>query len=137
MPSTFGHRLRELRLAKDLTQRELAKKAGIDFTYLSKIENDQPGYQPSEQVIRELAKLLGTDAEELVLLAQKIPEKIQRAMARNIKAHAFLRSAADLSEADWDKILKIVEENKKRGARRCLTCHRERERIRKQRRSAC
>jgi transcriptional regulator with XRE-family HTH domain len=36
---TFGERLRELRKAKGLNQKELADKVGIDFTYLSKLEN--------------------------------------------------------------------------------------------------
>ena len=38
---TFGQRLRELRKAKGLNQKELAEKVGIDFTYLSKLENDR------------------------------------------------------------------------------------------------
>lgn len=113
MLQTFGQRLRELRKSKELTQRQLAKKAGIDFTYLSKIENDQPSYRPSEEVIRQLAAVLQANADELILLSQKIPAEIQRAMTRNTKAQTFLRSASELSEQDWDRILKIVEEHKK------------------------
>ncbi len=36
---TFGERVRELRLAKSLTLRDLAPKVGVGFTYISKIEN--------------------------------------------------------------------------------------------------
>ena len=36
----FGQRIRELRQARNLSQRELAGKVGVTFTYISKIEND-------------------------------------------------------------------------------------------------
>jgi transcriptional regulator with XRE-family HTH domain len=114
MPLTFGERLRELRKAKDLTQRELADKVKVDFTYLSKLENDQPGYQPSEKVIRDLARVLGADANELILLGQKIPSDIEKKMMNNPKAQQFLRSAGDLAEQDWDKIIEIVKERIKK-----------------------
>ncbi len=114
MPLSFGQRLRELRKAKNYTQRELAKKAQIDFTYLSKIENDIPGFRPSEDVIRRLARVLAADPEELVLLAEKIPKTIQRSMAKNPKAAAFLRDAGVLDEKDWDRILDIVARRKEK-----------------------
>ena len=49
MPSNkdFGQKLRELREENDLTQSKLAKQIGVDFTYLSRIEN---GYIPGENV---------------------------------------------------------------------------------------
>jgi transcriptional regulator with XRE-family HTH domain len=40
----FGGRLREMRKEKGLTLREVAERAGIDFTYLSKMENDRISY---------------------------------------------------------------------------------------------
>jgi transcriptional regulator with XRE-family HTH domain len=36
---TFGERLRQLRRERQMNQRALAERAGIDFTYLSKLEN--------------------------------------------------------------------------------------------------
>jgi len=38
-PVEFGQRLRELRREKRWTLRALADAVGVDFTYLSKIEN--------------------------------------------------------------------------------------------------
>ena len=114
MALTFGGKLRELRKAKNYTQRQLAEKAEIDFTYLSKIENDLPGYLPSEEVIRKLAKLLETDPEELVLLAQRIPKTIQENMAKNPRAAAFLRDASSLNDKEWDRILDIVAKRKRK-----------------------
>jgi ribosome-binding protein aMBF1 (putative translation factor) len=37
----FGQQVRTLRQAKGLSQRALAPMLGIDFTYLSKIENER------------------------------------------------------------------------------------------------
>ncbi len=37
----FGQKVRTLRQAKGLSQRALAPMLGIDFTYLSKIENER------------------------------------------------------------------------------------------------
>src|SRR5262249_62025976 len=77
---TFGERVRELRKAKNLTLRELAAKLKVNFTYLSKIENQRLsfGEYPSEDLIRKLAKALDGDVDELLLLAQKIPEDIKK-----------------------------------------------------------
>ena len=58
---TFGERLRQLRKDKKLTLRGLAEAAGVDFTYLSKIENDKAGYLPAADTIRALATILGVD----------------------------------------------------------------------------
>jgi transcriptional regulator with XRE-family HTH domain len=46
----FSTRLRELRIKARLTQRELAEKVGVDFSYLSKLENGVLP-PPSEKVI--------------------------------------------------------------------------------------
>lgn len=67
-PDTFGKRVRELRLAGRLSQKRLAGAAGIDFTYLSKIEN---GHRrpPRPGVIRALAAALSVGEEELLAAA--------------------------------------------------------------------
>ena len=75
---TFGQRLRELRKAKGLTQEELAQKAAISSTYVSKLET---GVMPSprQKVILALAKALGTnrvETDELFGLAKKIPSDL-------------------------------------------------------------
>ena len=75
---TFGQRVRELRQAKGLTQRDLAKKAGISYAYVSKLETGSMS-PPRHRVIQSLAKMLGaTDKEtdELFGLAGKIPHDL-------------------------------------------------------------
>ena len=72
---TFGEKIRELRKAKNLSQRDLATKVRVNFTYISKIENEKLdfGDYPSEELILKLAKALEADADELLILAKKSP----------------------------------------------------------------
>ena len=75
----FGERIRELRKANDLSQRELAAQTGINFTYISRIENGKLEFSefPSEATIHKLSDALDGDEEELLLMAKKIPEAIR------------------------------------------------------------
>ncbi|MBI4282896.1 MAG: helix-turn-helix domain-containing protein, partial [Chloroflexi bacterium] len=56
----FGTRLKELREQAGLSQRELADKVGVNFSYLSKIESGATP-PPSEKVILRLAEVLDAD----------------------------------------------------------------------------
>jgi transcriptional regulator with XRE-family HTH domain len=60
----FGNELRELRRYRKLTQRELAERVGIDFSYISKLERgrNQP---PSTETINALARVLDVDRARL------------------------------------------------------------------------
>jgi len=71
----FGVRLRELRKQAGLTQRELADRVNVDFTYISKIESGAVP-PPSEKVILQLVEALNADKDELTILAGKIPPDI-------------------------------------------------------------
>jgi transcriptional regulator with XRE-family HTH domain len=50
---SFGTRLRQARNEKHLTQNQVAVKLGIDFTTISKYENDRS--QPDNEILKELA----------------------------------------------------------------------------------
>lgn len=102
---TFGQRVRELRTGKNLTQRELADRIGINFTYLSKIENDklEQDQSPKEETIKKLAEMLGCDQDELLLLARKIPEQIKQ---RVIERPDVFRKMASLDDETLNKIMR-------------------------------
>jgi HTH-type transcriptional regulator, competence development regulator len=70
----FGNIIRQARKEKGYSQRELAEKLGLDFTYLSKLENNRADYAPKEDVIRSLASHLDLNAEELIFLSGRIPQ---------------------------------------------------------------
>lgn len=72
MTQTFGKRIREARQNKGYSQRDLAALVKVDYTYLSKLENDRAEYAPKEEVIKWLAHHLELDAEELIYFAGRI-----------------------------------------------------------------
>ena len=105
----FGEKLRALRREKELTLRALAKAVNVDFSYLSKIENGKAGYLPGADLIRSLADVLGTDALELLQLADKVPPEVEH-FARDAKARKFLHRAQEIaSPEDWDALLGLLE----------------------------
>lgn len=110
---TFGERLRELRKAKNLSQRALAEKVDINFTYLSKVESEKLDFAqyPSEDLIRKLAKALDADVDELLLLAKKIPPDIRD---RVIERPDAFRKIASLDDEALDAVLKDIERKEKK-----------------------
>ena len=107
---TFGEKIRELRKAKNLSQRDLATKVKVNFTYISKIENEKLdfGDYPSEELILKLAKALEADADELLILAKKVPESVRK---RVIQRPDVFRKLADLDDDALDKILEDMKED--------------------------
>jgi transcriptional regulator with XRE-family HTH domain len=100
---TFGAMIRSARQAMGLSQRALAGKVGIDFTYLSKLEN-KPGDIPSEETIRRLARELGLDVEDLLARAGKISAAIRELAASDREFATFLRRLPDLAPEERRKL---------------------------------
>lgn len=100
----FAEKLKSLRVARNLSQRALAAKVGVDFTYLSKIENEKLNFgdYPSEELIQKLAEALEADPNELLLLAEKIPPVIRQRVFE--RPDAFLRLAL-LDDKTLNKII--------------------------------
>lgn len=86
MVQGFGQLIRQARKDKGYSQRELAKLVALDFTYLSKLENERADYPPKEGAIRLLAQHLELNAEELIFLAGRIPERDEDLLKENYKA---------------------------------------------------
>ncbi|MEA5468826.1 helix-turn-helix transcriptional regulator [Spirulina sp. 06S082] len=86
MNQEFGQKIRQARKDKSYSQRDLAKLLGLDFTYLSKLENNRAEYAPKEEVIRGLARELDLDAEELIFLAGRIPHKEEDLLRQHHKS---------------------------------------------------
>lgn len=110
--STFGERVRDLRKAKNLSQRQLAAEVEVNFTYISKIENGKLDFSefPSEKLIRKLATALDGDVDELLLLADKVPESIRKRVME--RPDAF-RKFADLNDKEIDRLLDEIDEGEK------------------------
>lgn len=104
---SFGEYLRQLRKDKHITQRELANKIDVDFTYISKIETGalQP---PSEEIIIKIANVLGVDAEQMIILAKKIPSSYKEFIVEDELAELFLREVPKMSEERKEKVKKAI-----------------------------
>jgi transcriptional regulator with XRE-family HTH domain len=104
---TFGTRIRELRQSKNLTLRTLAKRVKVTFTYLSKIENQKLSFGefPSDELIVKLARALEADPDELLLLAEKIPDTIRQ---RVLERPDVFRRMATLDDKRLDDVLDFI-----------------------------
>ena len=105
----FGSHLRMLRTEKQLTLRGLASQVGVGFTYLSRVETGTMTYgdYPSEALIHRLADALGADEDEMLLLAEKIPQQIRRRVLQ--RPDAFL-AFANCDDAQLDKLMAVIGE---------------------------
>lgn len=100
----FGERLQELRKAKGYTLRDLAARVGVGFTYLSKAENGKLAFAdyPGEALILKLAAALDADADELLIMAEKIPPQIRKRVLE--RPDAFL-TLAGMDDEALDRVL--------------------------------
>lgn len=113
---SFGDRVRQLRHERGLTQRQLAELGGVDFTYLSKIENDRLEHTPSVRTLVRLAEALGVDELELMGLANKVPPAMS-ALTGSPEALRFLRRATEeiKDPEGWNELAAFLD---RRTARR-------------------
>jgi HTH-type transcriptional regulator, competence development regulator len=86
----FGKILRELRLETGKGIKTLAPELDVNYTYLSKLENNAIG--PSDELVERIADYFGFDRELLLLSAGKVPEDILEILREHpIDAVASLR----------------------------------------------
>jgi transcriptional regulator with XRE-family HTH domain len=114
MSKTFGQALREYRRAAGISQRDLAKKANLDFSYISKMENDRIP-PPAADTIVVLCGILKIKPEGLLALTGKIPSGIQADISTSKAGQEFLRVVKDmkLSESEWSEIINLLKELRK------------------------
>lgn len=111
----FGELLKSIRKEKRISQRKLGEMAGIDFTYISKIENGTQA-PPSEDVIRKIADILDVDAHKLILSANKIPSDFQESILNNKNVdelHVLFRKIQNpnkINEKKWKKIIEVLDD---------------------------
>jgi len=107
----FGKRVRGLREQRGLTQRELARRLDVSTSYVNKVENGKlhSGDYPSEKFIHKLAGELDADEEELLLLADKVPEQIRKRIRERPEA---FRAVAGLDDEAMDRLLLQLDGSK-------------------------
>lgn len=113
----LGERIRSLRTEQKLGLRETALKIGISPTYLSRIETLDEKTPPAEDVIRKLATLLNDDFDELMHLAGRVPEDVEKVIKGDPSMPAFLRTAKE-QKLSGDDLMKLIEAQKKGKSQR-------------------
>lgn len=112
MKERLGGRIRRKRAEHKLGLRETAAKVGISPTYLSRIETMDEKTPPAEDVIRKLADLLLDDFDELMQLAGRVPEDVEKVIKADPTMPAFLRTAREKNLSGED-LMKLLEGQKK------------------------
>jgi transcriptional regulator with XRE-family HTH domain len=98
----FGEALRNLRRTAGLSQRELADKAGLDFSYISKLENNRIP-PPAADTIVNLCEIMKVAPEHLLSITGKIPSDVQQTISASTAAQEFLREAqrSGVTDEEW------------------------------------
>lgn len=74
---TFGQLLKGFRVAKGLGLRATARRCGVTWSYLAKVEREEME-PPAERVIRALAKVLDFDFIPMMVAAGRVPARVER-----------------------------------------------------------
>lgn len=102
---TFGQTLKGIRRSKDVTQRQLATAVGVDFSYISKIENDRMP-PPAADTIVKMCEVLDVPPDDLLAMTGKMPTQIKDAISEKPAAQEFLREAQimTLTDDEWSAL---------------------------------
>jgi transcriptional regulator with XRE-family HTH domain len=108
--SDFGTAVKNLRHEHKITQRALAQKIGVDFSYISKIENGKLENSPSIDIITKIAQVFKTDPDELILLAKKVPHALKEIIVVDDLAATFLRKVPTMTLEQRKRIRDYIDE---------------------------
>ena len=105
---TLGKIVRKLRLAKGLSLRKLAEELDVSFVNIAHIENGR--VKTSKKVLKQIAKALDYDRDELLAFADTIDEEIEEIIRKIPKVIPdFLRTAKNLSSEEWNDLTEHVK----------------------------
>jgi HTH-type transcriptional regulator, competence development regulator len=110
MAKTFGQRLQELRREAGISQRDLAAQTGVDFSYISKVENDRLP-PPAADTVVKICAILQVPSDELLALTGKVPSDVKEMLGSSSSAQQFIRQAQEmnLSDQEWQLMTKRLK----------------------------
>ena len=100
----YGAVIKKFRRNSGHTQREIANQLGVDFTYISKIENERLERPPSQELITRLCAEIGLDEMVAFDLLGIIPVRgLQDAAQQNVIYAQLLRQlgSGKVSHHKW------------------------------------
>jgi len=116
MHMSLGQYLRELREKRDLSLREFAKKLKCSAAFVSDIELGRR--YPSEKILTDMAKILGTTLEDLKKQDDRLPsEELKRKLASNPGFAAAFRMIAD-SPVSPEELVALAKRSQKEETRK-------------------
>lgn len=115
MTNTFGQTLKEIRRRRGISQRDIAEKVNVDFSYISKIENDRLP-PPAADTIVKICDALDVPPDELLAMTGKMPTPIKEIISENPAALQFLRQAQamTLTDNEWGRLTQQLKQLRSR-----------------------
>ena len=109
----FGERVRRLREQRGWTQKQLADRLDVSVSYISKVERERLhfGDYPSAKFIHKLAEELDGDEDELLLLADKVPDALRQRIRERPEV---FNAVADLDNKSMDQLMQQIARKRKR-----------------------
>ena len=117
MATTFGSYLRKRREAlraddRSFSVRRMARRVGIEASYLSKVERDEES-PPSEARIRSIARELGEDADVLLAMAGKVSSDLLEIIRKRPELFAdLLRQLKSMPDRAVLRVVREVRDGK-------------------------
>lgn len=101
MNESFGKRLARLRAEKAMTQRDLASKAGISWSQISRYESDLA--QPRLKVLMKLAEALDVHKDDL-----KPPGKKEITLSLSDEMISKIEEFAEAKKIAFDQAVQLI-----------------------------
>lgn len=102
--------IRNSRKNKNMTQKELAEQLGVSHNTISDWESGN--HKPAADSIMLLCKVLGVDANYMLDWEEKKATKNIKSKLKDALKENNLFDGEDLSEENFDKLMKFIEKNK-------------------------
>jgi transcriptional regulator with XRE-family HTH domain len=110
----FGEFIRREREAREIGLREMAKMIGVSPTYLSKVERDEFP-PPAEDKVRAIAKIIGSDIDELLAKAGRVSSDITDIIKRRpVELAALLRTTKGLTADEVQRLARQAQKAKEK-----------------------
>ena len=88
---SVGQRIKRERMARNMTQRDLAEAVGVGVPHISKVEAGREN--PSDGMLSKAAAVLECSYDELLLAARRLPSDLMEQLAENpARSLEFLRT---------------------------------------------
>jgi transcriptional regulator with XRE-family HTH domain len=113
---TLGTIIRDARVQTGRSLREFAKQLGITPSYESDIENDRR--VPAEEVLKKIADSLNLKFEEIMALAGRLGDDVERYLRRQPAAGTLFRKLTETNASEnlLRKMIETVEnQNQEKG----------------------